>query len=38
VVVDNPEGGLRQGMPVTVRLPLHEPRQRTLWQRLRGGG
>jgi HlyD family secretion protein len=38
VVVDNPKGGLRQGMPVTVRLPLAEPRKRTLWQRLRAGG
>jgi HlyD family secretion protein len=38
VVVDNPDGGLRQGMPVTVRLPLPEPRKRTLWQRLRAGG
>jgi len=38
VVVDNPDGGLRQGMPVTVRLPLQEPRRRTLWQRLSGGG
>jgi len=37
VVVDNPDGGLRQGMPVTVRLPLQEPRKRTLWQRLRAG-
>jgi HlyD family secretion protein len=34
VVVDNPDGGLRQGMPVTVRLPLYRPRKRTLWQRL----
>jgi HlyD family secretion protein len=38
VVVDNPEGGLRQGMPVTVRVPLPEPRRRTLWQRMTGGG
>jgi HlyD family secretion protein len=38
VIVDNPGGGLRQGMPVTVRLPLPKPRQRTLWQRLRTGG
>ncbi len=37
VVVDNPDGGLRQGMPVTVRLPLQKPRQRTLWQRITGG-
>jgi HlyD family secretion protein len=38
VVVDNPDGGLRQGMPVTVRLPLPEPRKRMLWQRLGAGG
>jgi HlyD family secretion protein len=43
VVVDNPDGGLRQGMPVTVRLPLSRPRPRTFWERLRhalpfGGG
>ncbi|MGO9469222.1 MAG: efflux RND transporter periplasmic adaptor subunit [Isosphaeraceae bacterium] len=38
VVVDNPDGGLRQGMPVTVRLPLDKPRKRTLWQRLSGEG
>jgi HlyD family secretion protein len=37
VVVDNPDGGLRQGMPVTVRLPLREPRSRTVWDWLRGG-
>ena len=35
VVVDNPDGGLRQGMPVTVRLPLPEARKRTFWQRVR---
>lgn len=34
VVVDDPDGGLRQGMPVTVRLQLTEPRRRTFWQRL----
>jgi HlyD family secretion protein len=33
VVVDNPDGGLRQGMPVTVRLRLAEPRQLTFWER-----
>lgn len=38
VVVDNPDGGLRQGMPVTVTLRLREPRKRTLWQRYRAGG
>ncbi len=38
VVVDNPDGGLRQGMPVTVKTPLPRPRFLTLWQRLRGGG
>jgi HlyD family secretion protein len=35
VVVDEPDGGLRQGMPVTVRMDLHRPRTRTLWERLR---
>jgi HlyD family secretion protein len=34
VVVDNPDGGLRQGMPVTVSLPLAEPRPKTFWQRV----
>jgi HlyD family secretion protein len=34
VVVDNPDGGLRQGMPVTVTLGLPRPRPRTLRQRL----
>ena len=38
VVVANPDGGLRQGMPVTVRTPLPRPRHITLWQRLRGSG
>jgi HlyD family secretion protein len=33
VVVDNPDGGLRQGMPVTVRVALTQPRARTFWQR-----
>jgi HlyD family secretion protein len=35
VIVDNPDGGLRQGMPVTVSLPLSQPRPKTFWQRLR---
>jgi membrane fusion protein YbhG len=35
VVVDNPDGGLRQGMPVTVSLPLAQPRPKTFWQRVR---
>jgi HlyD family secretion protein len=35
VVVDNPDGGLRQGMPVTVTLPLSQSRPRTFWQRVR---
>jgi HlyD family secretion protein len=34
VVVDNPDGGLRQGMPVTVTLDLPRPRPRTFRQRL----
>ncbi len=34
IVVDNPDGGLRQGMPVTIRLALPGPRPRTFWQRL----
>jgi HlyD family secretion protein len=34
VVVDNPDGGLRQGMPVTVHLDLPGPRPRTFWQRV----
>jgi len=38
VVVNNPDGGLRQGMPVTARMRLPQPRRLTLWQRLRGGG
>jgi len=38
VVVDNPDGGLRQGMPVTVQTRLPQPRRLTLWQHLRGGG
>jgi len=35
VVVDNPDGGLRQGMPVTVSLPLAQPRPMTFWERVR---
>src|SRR5262249_17106217 len=34
VVVDNPDGGLRQGMPVTVSIPLANPRHRSFWQRV----
>jgi HlyD family secretion protein len=37
VVVNNPDGGLRQGMPVTVKTRLPQPRQVTLWHRLRSG-
>jgi HlyD family secretion protein len=35
VMMDDPDGGLRQGMPVTVSLPLAQPRPRTFWQRVR---
>jgi HlyD family secretion protein len=35
VVVDNPDGGLRQGMPVSVSLPLAQRRPRTFWERMR---
>ncbi|WP_010586793.1 secretion protein HlyD [Schlesneria paludicola] len=35
VVVENPDGGLRQGMPVTVRVELPAPRQRTFFERVR---
>lgn len=35
VVVDNPDASLKQGMPVTVRLALPEPRRKPFWQRLR---
>ncbi len=35
VIVDNPDRGLRQGMPVSVRLQLPEPRKKTFWQRVR---
>ena len=34
VVVEDPDGGLRQGMPVTVTVPLPGPRQRTFKERL----
>lgn len=34
VVVDDPDGGLRQGMPVTVTVPLPRPRRRTAVERL----
>jgi HlyD family secretion protein len=34
VIVDNPDGGLRQGMPVTVRLPVESARQRGFFERL----
>jgi HlyD family secretion protein len=33
VIVENPDGGLRQGMPVTASLVLPEPRPRTFWER-----
>jgi HlyD family secretion protein len=36
VLVDKPDGGLRQGMPVTVAFDLHRKRTRTLWERLGG--
>ena len=35
VIVDNPDGGLRQGMPVTVRLALPGPRPKSFWQRVK---
>jgi HlyD family secretion protein len=35
VVVDNPDSGLRQGMPVEVSLPVAQPRPKTVWQRVR---
>ena len=34
VVVDNPDGGLRQGMPVTIRVQLSQPRRRTFWEQV----
>lgn len=38
MVVDNPDGGLRQGMPVTLKTRLPQPRRLTLWQKLSDGG
>ncbi|HJZ55135.1 MAG TPA: secretion protein HlyD [Gemmataceae bacterium] len=35
VIVDSPDGGLRQGMPVTVRLALPGPRPKPFWKRVR---
>ena len=35
VLVDKPDGGLRQGMPVTVAFDLRRKRPRTFWERLR---
>jgi HlyD family secretion protein len=35
VVVENPDGGLRQGMPVTVSLPVSRPRPKPFLKRLR---
>jgi membrane fusion protein YbhG len=35
IVVDDPDGGLRQGMPVTVTLDLQAPRPRTFWEKVR---
>jgi HlyD family secretion protein len=35
VVVEDPDGGLRQGMPVTASVELPEPRPQSFWQRLR---
>ena len=35
VIVDNPDGGLRQGMPVTVRLALPGPRPKPFWKRVK---
>jgi HlyD family secretion protein len=34
IVIDDPDGGLRQGMPVTVTVPLPAPRPRTFTERL----
>jgi membrane fusion protein YbhG len=34
VIVENPDGGLRQGMPVTVSLPVGSARPRTFFERL----
>jgi HlyD family secretion protein len=35
VVVDDPDGGLRQGMPVTAAVALSTPRPRSFWERFR---
>lgn len=35
VIVDNPDGGLRQGMPVTVRLALPGPRPKPFGRRVK---
>jgi HlyD family secretion protein len=35
IVVDDPDDGLRQGMPVTVRLKVPGTRHRTIWERLK---
>jgi HlyD family secretion protein len=35
IVVDDPDGGLRQGMPVTVALDLPAPRPKTFWEKVR---
>ncbi len=34
VIVDNPDGGLRQGMPVTVRLAVSSSRPKPFWKRV----
>jgi HlyD family secretion protein len=34
VIVDNPDGGLRQGMPVTVRIALSGTRAKSRWKRV----
>jgi HlyD family secretion protein len=34
IIVDDPDGGLRQGMPVTVRLALPGPRPKPFWKRV----
>jgi HlyD family secretion protein len=35
VIVDDPDGGLRQGMPVTVKLALPGPRPKPFWKRVK---
>ena len=35
VVIAKPDGGLRQGMPVTVHLPQVPARPKSFWQRLK---